>query len=96
VVEVYANNTHITWTKDDLRVRLAQIVEHPGAPNPGQNFRAANEERAAVTFTWRGAKVLRDELTKLIDAYESVNGEITLDITLPKPPKMAPGADRTP
>jgi hypothetical protein len=83
VFETYANNIHIMWSKDDLRVRLAQMVESPETPNPGADFRAATEERAAVTFSWRGAKLLRDQLTKVIEAYEKVNGEIKVDVVLP-------------
>jgi hypothetical protein len=83
VLEIYTNQVHATWTKDDVRVRLAQIVDNPDFPNPGSTFKGANEERAAVTFSWRAAKLLRDQLTRLIDAYESANGEINLGVKLP-------------
>jgi hypothetical protein len=83
VVEVYANNMHVTWTKDDLRIRLAQIVEDPTAPTPGAEFKAVNQERVAVTFNWRGAKILRNQLNRIIAAYEKANGEVNIDVTLP-------------
>jgi hypothetical protein len=83
VVEIYTNQVHATWTKDDIRIRLAQIVENPDHPNPGASFRAINEERAAVTFSWRAAKILRNQLTQLVESYEKVNGEININVTLP-------------
>ena len=83
IVEIYANNMHITWSKDDMRIRLSQVITDPGTPNPGEESRGIYEERAAVTFTWRGAKILRDQLTRAIAGYEAVNGEIKTDIMLP-------------
>jgi hypothetical protein len=83
VVDVYANTMHATWSLDDIRVRLGQIVDSPKNPNPGADFRGAVEERAAVTLSWRNAKILRDQLIVIIDAYEKVNGEIKVDIELP-------------
>ena len=83
ICEVYANAMHVTWTQDDVRVRLAQVVEDPQTPNPGKDFRGANEERAAITFPWRHAKLLRDQLTAIIDSFEEANGTIRLDIKLP-------------
>jgi hypothetical protein len=82
VVEVYANMTHLTWSLDDVRVRLGQIVESPDTPNPGPTLKPVSEERAAVTFTWRGAKFFRNQLTSIIDSYEKTNGEIKLDVAL--------------
>jgi hypothetical protein len=83
IVEVYANNLHIMWSKDDVRIRLAQMIPSPETLDPGVDFQGANEERAAVTLTWRLAKVLRDSLSRAIDGYEKVNGEINIDIQLP-------------
>ena len=87
VFEVYSNMTHIAWSLDDVRVRLGQLIDSPETPNPGQDFRAVSEERAAVTFSWRGAKLFRNQLSTLIDSYEKVNGEIKLD------PALAPSTD---
>jgi len=83
VIDIYTNSAHLTWSVDDVRIRLAQIIDNPETPNPGRGFRGAQEERAAVTFTWRVAKVLRDQLTKAIEAFEEVNGEIKVDVKLP-------------
>lgn len=78
--------THIVWSLDDVRVRLGQIIDSPETPNPGPDFKAVSEERVAVTFSWRGAKFFRDQLSAIIDSYEKVNGEIKLDIALAPSP----------
>lgn len=83
VFNVYANSVHITWSVDDLRLRLGQVVDAPGTPNPGKDFRGAIEERAAVTISWRMAKALRDQLTAAIGNYEKTNGTIKIDAKLP-------------
>ncbi len=83
VAEIYANTAHITWSLDDLRIRLGQLINSPDTPNPGPDLVSVSEERAAVTISWRGAKILRNQLTDIIDSYESVNGEIKIDIKLP-------------
>ena len=83
VAEIYANNVHITWSLDDVRVRLAQLVTSPKSPNPGAGYLAANEERAAITFSWRNAKLLRNQLASIIQRYEETNGEIRTDVKLP-------------
>jgi hypothetical protein len=83
VFDVYANSVHITWSQDDVRVRLAQTVDHPDTSNPGEGFRGALQERAAVTLSWRMAKVLREELTKAIGNFEKTNGPINLEVKLP-------------
>jgi hypothetical protein len=74
---------HATWTLDDVRVRIGQIVDSPDTPNPGTGFKGIAQERAALTFSWRNAKILRDQLIKLIEYYEKVNGEIKIDLVLP-------------
>jgi hypothetical protein len=83
VFEVYANLMHITWSVDDVRIRLAQMVNSPETPNPGEGFQGVAQERAAVTFSWRGAKILRDELISAIENFEATNGPINVDIRLP-------------
>src|SRR5438874_4667384 len=82
IFEVYANLAHITWSFDDVRVRLAQMVDSPETPSPGGDFVGVAEERAAVTFSWRNAKILRDNLDQAIDLYEKVNGEINVNVAL--------------
>lgn len=83
VSEIYTNQVHVTWTVDDVRIRFAQIIDSPETPTPGPVFKGVCEERAAVTFSWRDAKLLRDNLSKLIEIYEKVNGEINTDLILP-------------
>jgi hypothetical protein len=86
VQEFYANMSHITWTLDDLRIRLGQLVDSPETPNPGGGFKAVAEERTAITFSWRAAVMLRDQLIALVKAYEDLNGPIKTDLKLPPPP----------
>lgn len=83
ICEFYANLIHVVWSLDDVRIRFAQIVPHPTTLDPGPSLRGAAEERGAVTLSWRVAKVLRNQLTKLIDNYEQANGEINLNVNLP-------------
>lgn len=83
IVHVYANNIHVNWSLDDVRVRYAQIVNSPETPNPGTDQLSVFEERATITLSWRVAKVLRDQLTRVIDHYEEVNGPIKIDMKLP-------------
>jgi hypothetical protein len=84
ICEVYANQVHMTWTKDDVRIRLGQWTAHQKGLNPGKQFKSAIEERGAVTLPWRMAKLLRDQLTQIIDSYETSNGTINKDVQLPK------------
>jgi len=83
VFDFYANTAHMTWSLDDVRVRFAQLVTDPDSRNPGAEFIGVAEERAAVTFSWRNAVIFRNALTLLIEAYEKINGPITVDIKLP-------------
>ena len=86
VFEVYANVSHMVWSLDDVRIRLGQLIDSPKTPNPGPDFTAVAEERVAVTFTWRNAVLLRNQLSILIDAYEKDNGPIKIDVKLPPAP----------
>jgi hypothetical protein len=83
VFDVYANMAHLTWSLDDLRIRLAQLVTSPETRDPGTKYVGVAEERAAVTLTWRVAKILRDQLTAIIESFEKDNGEIKLEVKLP-------------
>lgn len=76
VLDIYANMAHLTWTLDDVRVRLGQVVDSPETPNPGPGFKGIAQERAAVTMSWRNAKLLRDQLTTVLNNYEKLHGEI--------------------
>jgi hypothetical protein len=83
IFEVYANMLHITWSLDDVRIRLAQLVTSPKTRDPGDKYVGIAEERAAVSISWRVAKILRDGLSSVIDRYEKTNAEIKLDVKLP-------------
>jgi hypothetical protein len=83
VLDFYANTAHLTWSLDDIRVRFAQTVDSPLAPNPGPSFVGVVEERVAVTFSWRNAVIFRDGLSAVIQAYEKINGPIKVDVKLP-------------
>ena len=85
--EYYANMVHLMWSLDDVRFRIGQLVESPDASDPGPNFRAVAQESAAVTVSWRNAKLLRDQLIQLVEAYENANGEIKVDVALAPPSK---------
>ena len=87
IFETYANNLHLNWALDDVRLRFGQVVNSPNTPNPGSDLIAVIQERAAITFSWRNAVMLRDNLTQLIESYERVNGLINRHV------KLAPSTD---
>ena len=70
------------WSLDDVRFRLGQLIN--GEDNASsENFVPSAQERAAVTMSWRNAKILRNQLQQLVNIYEKVNGEINIEVTLP-------------
>lgn len=87
VFEFYSNVIHLTWSFDDVRVRLARITPSSETLTPGRPFISVAEERAAISLSWRNAKVLSIELAKLIQSYEKANGEINVR------PKLAEAPD---
>lgn len=89
IVEIYANLAHITWSLDDVRVRLGILVPSAETLSPGKDFRSVVEEKAAVTISWRSAKILALEFARLIQSYEKVNGEINVKPTLTPSPDEA-------
>jgi hypothetical protein len=80
--EAYSNQTHINWSLDDVRLRFAQIGESGEYTGPGSPLISVNYEKAAITLSWRNAKILQAKLATLISNYEKVNGEIKLQVTL--------------
>jgi len=83
VFETYANQTHLNWSLDDVRLRFAEIGE--GGENdtgPGSNVVPVNYEKAAITLSWRNAKMLQAQLAKVISNYEKANGEIKILVKL--------------
>lgn len=87
VCEVYGNIMHITWSLDDVRIRIGQLVDSPETPYVGTGeFRSVAQERAAITLTWRTAQILRDQLTTLLESFEKANGPIKLQVELVSAP----------
>ena len=84
VAEYYVNTSVVMWSLDDVRFRLGKLVNAEDNSS-NQDFKAVAQERAAVTMSWRNAKLLKDQLIQLIQLYEETNGEIKLDVALPAP-----------
>lgn len=82
VQEYYINTSLVMWSLDDVRFRLGQLINADDNASD-EDFKAVAQERAAVTMSWRNAKVLRDQLTQLIKLYEDANGDINIDLKLP-------------
>jgi hypothetical protein len=82
VFETYANQTHLNWTLDDVRLHFAQIMEIGENLGPGADVSFANMEKAVITVSWRNAKILRNHLEKIISNYEEANGEINIQLKL--------------
>jgi len=85
--EIYTNFVHSNWSLYDVRVRLGQLVPDPKSSDPATS-KWVVEERAAVTFAWPQAKILRDLLIELVAKYEEANGEIQ-PIKMPLAPTTA-------
>jgi hypothetical protein len=82
VTEYYANMVNLLWSLDDVRFKIGQLVDPSEKAAPGANFRPVALASAAVTLSWRNAKLLRDDLIALVNSYEKVNGEIVTSIVL--------------
>lgn len=82
VPEYYANMVNILWSLDDVRLKIGQLIDDPADTPPGTNFTPIAQATAAVTISWRNAKLLLADLAQLIASYEKVNGEITTKIQL--------------
>jgi hypothetical protein len=82
VAETYANQTHINWSLDDVRLRFAQIAESGEDTGPGCDVVPVNVEKAAITLSWRNAKLLHGQLARIVSNYEKANGEIKVQVTL--------------
>ena len=82
VLDTYANQSHLNWSLDDVRLRFAQIGESGDDTGPGAQIVPVNIEKAAVTMSWRNAKILLNQLSRVISNYEKANGEIKIDVKL--------------
>jgi|GEM_PF-5269648 len=75
--DAYANAVDADWTLTDVTLRFLQLVHTPreeGATNSNRELILL--EKANITIPWWTAKIGVQLLTGLIEAYESVNGEI--------------------
>ena len=87
IQEIYCNFAHANWTLFDLTIQIGQLMPEREPTTPG----FVVEHRAAITFPWPQAKVLRDLLVQLVASYETANGEIK-PINLPPDPTAKPSA----
>jgi len=77
--EYYANMLRLLWTLDDVRFKIGQLVDNPDTQS---DEKVIARTSAAITLSWRNAKLLRNDLIDLINSYEKVNGEISTSIVL--------------
>jgi hypothetical protein len=82
VFETYSNQTHLTWSLDDVKLRFAQLGEANESAGPGDALVTVNVHKATITVSWRNAKILHAQLGLIVGNYEKVNGEINLKPTL--------------
>jgi Protein of unknown function (DUF3467) len=69
--QIYSNYLYMGWSLDDVRITFGALR----AENVSTKSHFS-EEQGSVVLPWRQAKNLRDMLTRVIAAYEEVNGEI--------------------
>ncbi|MGA3055683.1 MAG: DUF3467 domain-containing protein [Candidatus Korobacteraceae bacterium] len=74
-VEAYSNVIHMNWAAFEVRIRFGQTVPEP-RNIPSRATKWAVEERAVITMSWGQVKYARDLMTRVIDEYEKLNGEI--------------------
>jgi hypothetical protein len=71
IYEGYSNNIHSSWSLFDVRLLFGYLK-----PHFGNSDKFVIEEQAAVSLSWAQAKNLARLLAGMVEAYESVNGEI--------------------
>jgi hypothetical protein len=77
IFEAYANTVDADWTLTDVTLRFLQLIHLPkeeGATTVNREL--SFMEKANITIPWWTAKVGVQMLSNLIQAHESVNGEI--------------------
>lgn len=75
--ESYANIVDGDWTLTDVTLRFMQLIHTPREESAtNSNRELIMLEKANITIPWWTAKIGAQMLTRLIQAYESVNGEI--------------------
>ncbi|HZL27376.1 MAG TPA: DUF3467 domain-containing protein [Acidobacteriaceae bacterium] len=71
IPEIYSNYIHTSWSLFDVRILLGQLK-----PVLGESMDFKVEEQGAVFLSWGQTKNLVRLLSGMVQAYESVNGEI--------------------
>ncbi len=71
IPEIYSNYIHTSWSLFDTRILLGHLKPSLGASD---NF--VVEEQGALTLSWAQTKNLAAMLSRMVTAYEAVNGEI--------------------
>jgi hypothetical protein len=74
---VYSNNVQMASTSFDVRVMFGEVSEV-------SDEKVIVEHRVQVAMTWLEAKILADFLRTNIEAYEKLNGPMTLPKNLDK------------
>jgi hypothetical protein len=69
VFRTYANHHRVGWTGYDMRILFGELVDV-------QPDKYVIEETAHVTMSWVQAKLLLDNLQRLIADYEAKNGPL--------------------
>ena len=85
----YANVVNLDWTLYDLRIRFGELMQvlDDDAPSWG-NQHGVVLEKAAIRIPWHQAKVLAGLLTRVVESYERVNGELKPIQLPPAPPRV--------
>jgi hypothetical protein len=81
LTEIYGNYIHCNWSLFDTRILIGHLK-----PELGDSKKFVIEEQGALTLAWAQTKNLARLLTEMVEAYESVNGEI-------QQLKLAPNAE---
>jgi Protein of unknown function (DUF3467) len=68
---VYSNNVQMASTGFDVRVIFGEIIEV-------SDEKVIVEQRVQVAMTWIEAKIVADFMRANIEAYEKLNGPLTL------------------
>jgi hypothetical protein len=76
-VHVYCNNIQMATTSFDLRLMLGEIAD-------STEEKIIVEQRVQVAMTWIEAKILADFLRANIEAYERLNGPMTMPKNIEK------------
>jgi len=77
VAKVYGNLVSVDWTLYDVHLRISELMFRTDPDTSrGSAQVGVIEERATISIPWGQAKILLSTLTKVIDAYENVNGEL--------------------